>query len=149
MKYTRLNLVADQKTRVIHDDFSEESPYSGSYEYEIDLRIAGLELAGEFELAPHASLFYDDHILVDGPVKAGDWLYLVVARYSDGDTFGETRGYHYLAGAFERKADADSRAAAIEAKTWPTSKFQAPWGGYFARLGSVDVERVQVQPRAR
>lgn len=66
----------------------------------------------------------------------GDKVYLVIVRYSTGDTFGTTFGEWKIIGIFKTETESELVRFDIENGTYKGSK---PWQGYFERLESVDV----------
>ncbi len=140
--YSKLQLIADVETETISDTTVPGERYSGFVEQQESLRIEGVKLVGTLET--NEEHLWDNSVTL-GPadVKVGDDVYLVIVYYSDGGTFGRTLGMHDLCGAFRTKAEARARQALIESKEWPTGS--NPWTGYFARLESVDIEKVEVE----
>ena len=77
-------------------------------------------------------------------VSPGDSMYILVVRYSSGDTFGHSCGHGYAEGAYENKDTAELIAAMIEANTYP-SKGYLPWQGYFESLEGVEIHERTIE----
>lgn len=72
------------------------------------------------------------------PVLTGDKVWLVVARYYDGGTFGGTSGLWQIVEVAASAKDAQDISAGV-------ARRPGPWKGYFASLEDVEIhERVVV-----
>lgn len=69
-----------------------------------------------------------DNIQVPEEYRNADYLFLVVARYSDGNTFGRTNGHYYFCKAFDNIESAKQYNPNIEV---PKENKWCPWNGYF------------------
>lgn len=101
---------------------------------------------------------WSESIVVDIPgVEVGDTLYVVVADYSDGDTFGRYGGYSQVLDAFTDLETAKGLAEASDqsyTEDWRKEykwdfeyngkEYHRSWAGYFEILNSVDVWKVTV-----
>lgn len=101
---------------------------------------------------------WSESIVVDMPgVEAGDTLYIAVADYSDGNTFGRYGGYSQVLDAFTDQETAEGLAKAADEATevdwrkeygWDFEfngkQYHRSWAGYFEILNSVDVWKVTV-----
>ena len=76
-------------------------------------------------------------------------IYFVIARYTDGDTFGHTEGYWHVVGVYTDRAEAKKIKHSIEDGTYtPKGKYSyIPWKGYFSSLESVDVHETTLDQR--
>jgi hypothetical protein len=150
MKYTKLRLVASESREEISDTRTPGEPYSGYCESEIHLNIRGLRHEGMHEAKDGHFSLAPDFVDVPFEVDIGDYLYLVVVRYSDGDTFGQTSGHWTLAGAFKKKKEAQDLRTAILDKEWPPASpkrnatYCIPWDRFFGGLETVEIEEVMV-----
>ena len=84
---------------------------------------------------------YHEEIVHDLPEPQPNGLWVVVARYSDGGTFGSTSGYGSVEGVFNTRAEADARVKEIESGGG-SRKGYTPWNGYFSDLEGVEVHLV-------
>lgn len=66
-------------------------------------------------------------------------VYMVLVRYSDGDTFGQTIGNWYIEGVYLDDKVARRISRQIDSDKYGKSDACLPWQGYFARLESVQV----------
>lgn len=80
----------------------------------------------------HETVEYD----LTTPLPVG--LFVVVAHYYDGGTFGRTCGYGSIEGVFATHEEAQARADAID-KGAPSVRGYTPWTGYFAGLERTEV----------
>lgn len=97
---------------------------------ETDFKSAWLE-------KPHEHFFIDS--IVPEEEITGENVYLVVARYTNGGTFGQTSGYYTVVAAFNENASAS---------TWRQvnyDKYKRQYSGYFDSLDSLDVESVRIE----
>lgn len=77
-------------------------------------------------------------------MRPGDNMYLVVVRYSSGNTFGHSTGHAYVEGVYDTKESANLVAAMIEAESY-SSKGYLPWQGYFESLEGVEIHNITVE----
>lgn len=77
-------------------------------------------------------------------VRPGDSMYLVVVRYSSGDTFGHSSGHAYAEGVYDTKECANLVAAMIEAESYPSVGY-LPWVGFFESLEGVEIHNITVE----
>lgn len=80
-------------------------------------------------------------VTINGQVKSGDEVYIVVARYFDGGTFGRTCGYFSFQFATKSYEKAEAFQESINRGDSPEYK---PWVGYFSGLEDVEIWRVVV-----
>lgn len=66
------------------------------------------------------------------------FVYLVVVRYRDGDTFGHTTGDYHFYSVRATREEVDQDRKYLES-TEHSSELYLPWTGYFARLENVEV----------
>jgi len=96
-------------------------------------------------------------------VNIGDTVYVVIIRYSDGDTFGNDEGQHAVADVFKDEIDALELQNWYEG--WTTTEhmrygggkvvpfqesfkgkeYRIPWAGYFERYESVNIYECKVR----
>ncbi len=82
-------------------------------------------------------------------ISIGDIVYLVIARYKTGDTFGNSFGHAAVMDVCIDVESAKEVAKTIEEsakakKGWRAWQYP-PWGGYFDRLEDVEIHRFAVQ----
>ena len=79
--------------------------------------------------------------------KSGDTAYLVVVKYTTGDTFGYTSGNIDIPAIAKNEEAALKIALDIENKVgeFAEEKYRYPWQGYFEGLESVHVETMKVE----
>jgi len=73
----------------------------------------------------------------DPEEHVGENIYIVVVRYSTGDTFGQTEGEWHLEGAYLDAKEAKEIADSIEDDTYKGDSYH--WKGYFERLEGASV----------
>lgn len=81
---------------------------------------------------------YHEEVEFDLPNPTPVGLFVVVAHYADGGTFGRTCGYGSIEGVYLTHEEAQARADAIVAGA-PSIKGYTPWDGYFASLQETEV----------
>jgi len=84
---------------------------------------------------------WSETIEVDFDPKKLDHLYVVIVRYSSGDTFGTTLGNWHIIGAYKSFKKAEKIRISIDKNKYKGYK---PWEGYFESLEGVTVERLDV-----
>lgn len=101
----------------------------------------GFNVTGVFLESPQRAW---DHrqILSDIELKAGDEAYVVVVRYSTGDTFSHSTGNGKVLGVHPNKLKAQEEVDLIHSGKHPE---HYTWDGYFERLEDVEVYRKMVQ----
>ena len=67
-----------------------------------------------------------------------DFVYVVIVRYSDGDTFSQTNGNWHIEGVYLTKEEAKSVMSTINREKKKGPEYR-PWHGYFASLESVEI----------
>jgi hypothetical protein len=77
---------------------------------------------------------------VDGTLSGKDEAFVVVVRYSTGDTFGTSMGHGTVACICTDGKSAAAAVAAIQNGQVPKGREYAPWQGYFERLEGVHCE---------
>lgn len=114
--------------------------------------------AGEQDSSGWASWGYPE---VDPDVEMGDKVYVVILRYSTGDTFGHDDGEHAVADVFKYKEDALDLKSWFEGWNIPYSigkppkvvpfedefagkTYRIPWAGYFEVFEGVEVYECEV-----
>lgn len=74
----------------------------------------------------------------------GEKIDVVVVRYSDGDTFGQTIGHWNVVGAWPAETnEADNIVKAIEMDKYVGDYL--PWNGYFAHRGNVELHTFRLE----
>jgi hypothetical protein len=84
---------------------------------------------------------YHEEIIHDLPDPKPNGLWVVVARYSDGGTFGSTSGYGSIEGVYDTRKEAQARADELE-KGGSSRKGYTPWTGYFSDFEGVEIHLV-------
>ena len=85
--------------------------------------------------------FFNDRLKVHPDVLAARDLFLVIARYTDGDSYQTTRGYHRFIAVEVQESDARAWQALIKKhRDDPGPDF--PWGHTFSHLEDVEVIRL-------
>lgn len=97
---------------------------------------------------------------VSKEVFEADEVFLVIVRFSDGGTFGRTRGYYNVQGAFLTENEALQFAESIENGTYVKEVKQAreksrfgsydiyiPWVGYFSSLEGVEIHCFRIRDK--
>ena len=69
---------------------------------------------------------------------ARDKVYVVVARYGDGDTFSHSNGNIHIGGVFGTYDAAKREIEALKSKE--KGDYSVPWNGYFNSLDTLEVE---------
>lgn len=86
-----------------------------------------------------ASTWCVETMSCEGKVEPGDVLYLIVVRYSSGDTFGHGTGYYH----FEKITKSAEEAVALRKSIEEgTHKGYKPWDGYFESLERVEMHKL-------
>ena len=95
------------------------------------------EMTGLFYGEPADEAIWVETIEVDFDPKKflGKVLYVVIVRYSDGDTFGTTDGHWKVIGAYKTSKEASEIAKQIDTGKFPGTYHC--WEGHFARLTDV------------
>lgn len=91
----------------------------------------------------------------DVTVKPGDELTFVIARYSDGDTFGSSSGHHSIIGVYpaeDPRIDSKVKWARTPKETLDKKTINKrhtynyrEWDGYFNHLEGVEVNTFTIQ----
>lgn len=121
------------------------------------LEINGYHAAVVDTKADEKSYYWNDSIVAEIDDDS-DEVYVVVVRYSTGDTFGHDDGQVYLADAFDDEQDAydlrdefkkhdhsyDRRAVVPFNFEYRGKSYDIPWAGYFENLEGIHVETVKI-----
>lgn len=97
----------------------------------------------------------DENFLTKDDFVAGDTIYLVIAVWSTGDSFGHDEGAcSEVFGAFKTNAEAEDFARVLASKEKITVEgsyysLYRPWDGYFEHLNSIEVYPFVVQKARR
>lgn len=134
-----LYLAYEEHNTVISDTYGEDGPYSGYTEEQREVTFKNLFL----KRPPH--IWRIEEIVIDEPVQVGTPVVLVVPRWTDGGTFGQTHGYWQVEGVFTDLNKASELAESIRNRSYKKERDYLPWTGYFAGLDNVDVEVMTVQ----
>jgi len=70
----------------------------------------------------------------------GKSVYVIVVRYSTGDTFGHSTGEWFVEGVYNDVDETKKVSDSINKGTYGSGKYQ-PWQGYFERLQDVEVHK--------
>lgn len=76
----------------------------------------------------------------DFDVKKGDTVYVVVVKYSTGNTFGSSYGNGYIEGVYQYKGQASKVMEDIYGNRYNKLGKYPPWIGYFESLEEVLIE---------
>lgn len=87
---------------------------------------------------------YHETLEIELPSPLPQGLWTVVARYSDGDTFGSSVGHGSIEGVFLTEDEALARAQEIQ-NGGKSIYGYTRWDGYFAGLEGVDVKLVPLR----
>lgn len=87
---------------------------------------------------------YHENLEIDLPEPMPMGLWTVVARYSDGDTFGSSSGHGSIEGVFLTEEEAKTRAKEIK-DGGKSIRGYSPWTGYFSDLEGVDINLVPLR----
>jgi hypothetical protein len=98
---------------------------------------------------PRNGVFCDSYE-IDPKLLKNDELYLAVAYYYDGNTFGRTYGYWSVQGVFATSKEAEEKLAqdisdGESAAAKHNYKDYKPWNGYFSGLMHTDVVSLRVE----
>lgn len=93
-------------------------------------------------------------VVFDCDAAEGDTVFVVVADYTSGSTFGTSAGYFHILTVTKSYEEAVELARAAEAVTQSQFEFEhngikyhVPWTGYFERLQEVRVWDCFLRPR--
>lgn len=93
-------------------------------------------------LSTAQAAFFSDRLQVDPKVLLVDEVFLVTVRYSDGDSYKTTRGYHKFMGAFATLAEAEALSNDIKAKEDGPSDRDRPWqSSWCCHLSEVEITK--------
>lgn len=88
----------------------------------------------------------------ESDAEVGDKVYVVIAKYSTGDTFGHDGGQIDVMNVFKERYEADSLIAYLQSKKGNTysckfggKDYYIPWNGYFETLEDLFIEECVVQ----
>jgi hypothetical protein len=106
----------------------------------------GFKMYGVFKNLPKCSY---RSALFDSELEPGNKAYVVVVRYSDGDTFSSSSGHAHIAGVFSSLKEAEKLKKEIkdQDEELPRQYDNNPWTGYFNSLEEVRIERIEVEER--
>lgn len=79
---------------------------------------------------------------VHGEFNINDPAFMIVVRYTTGDTFGRTCGYWHIEGVYTSRDFAEAIKRTIENGTYNGYN---PWVGYFERLENVEIHAMVVE----
>lgn len=119
----------------------DDEPYSEREDEVIDITWLGVTLDKD------SSGFLREELKCGDRVKVGDKVYVVIVRYSDGDTFGTTSGcFHIMEGRVykDRRLAEDQLRMANESRTRADLNMWYPWHGYFAQFESAEIHEFVV-----
>lgn len=124
--------------RNISDTSGGGGPFSGYIECENFFNITGAYMSNPSAVTP----YYDrvEKIFWQLPIK----VFVILVRYSDGNTFGNTSGYGKIVAAAEYMYEAKEIRDKILKKEWHGYNV---WEGYFARLEKVEIKELVVHKR--
>jgi len=104
--------------------------YRGTSIYNFELR--------EIRIAPFPMSITKE---VPFDVVRGQTVYIVLARYSTGDSFGNSEGHGCIVGIYKNEKDAQAIIDSVSDETYyeKVEKYP-PWKGYFESLQDIFVE---------
>ncbi len=84
---------------------------------------------------------------IDSPFnpREGQIVYLIIVKYTDGNTFGTRYGNICFQGVYKYSSDAEKVKEAIQSNTY-TGEDKYRWTGYFQRLEEVYIIATEVRP---
>jgi hypothetical protein len=144
-----------EKHVTINDTYGEDGPYTGFSEEEIEFHPEYLK-SKEPEKDAHWNFRTVQKLECECEFDPKDCkkLYLVVVRYTDGGTFGSTKGYWTVKGIFKDDDSAHAFKKLVEDGKCPKRTYEShdgsieemhhEWEGYFASLDGVEVHRLEV-----
>lgn len=86
---------------------------------------------------------YTEKVSVPFEAIINQQIWLVVVRYTDGDTFGFIRGMWHIVGVYADEESATKEANSILDGSY--SNEYKPWEGYFASFEGVNIYPMQVK----
>ena len=105
-----------------------------------------LEIFGIFRTDPDT--LYQERMDVLQEVFDAETVYLVVARYEDGDTFGHSFGHSHFCGIFASAQEAKNRRDELsKPKKGKADSYCHPWNGYFASLEGFEIHEFPVHDK--
>jgi hypothetical protein len=129
----------------IQDDFNRDD-WSGYSEYQKEFHPISLHRSQPAE-------WYYEKLELNFDPKEVNKVWIVVARYTDGGTFGCTHGYWKVKAVCKTDDEAYAIKKQIENGTFPKPKYawrgkdhegMHEWEGYFAALDDVEVHRMEI-----
>lgn len=102
----------DYTTIVEEREQNGESEWDYSWRTEYDFNLVSAKIY--YEDSHRAFSNYDTDVIVNYAGEAGDEVFVVVMRYTDGDSFGTSTGHADVIGTFTSAAKAAEQAALIE-----------------------------------
>ncbi len=81
-------------------------------------------------------------VITDSELRAGDEVFVIVVRYSTGDTFSHSTGNGTIVAVHPDKSGAQKEVDLIHSEKHPS---HYTWGGYFETLEEIEVHKKVVQ----
>lgn len=125
----------EEVSSVISDTQGEDGPYSGFREDVYDYSI------GSVKINKPKSYQYEEMILQTNDTVLPSTVYVVIVRYSTGDTFSHSSGRGTIEGVYETEGEANKIKNAINTDQY---KGYASWKGYFESLEDCYVEAFEI-----
>jgi len=95
-----------------------------------------------------------ERIEIDFKPEKGTDVFLVVVRYTDGDTFGTSYGNWHIECVFQKRKEAKELKEKIEkeekeyednGRKWSKDDVYRPWRGYFERMEYVEIYNLDIE----
>ena len=96
---------------------------------------------------PGTGSFFTEHTsleVTDKVYDCEDYVYLVIVRYSDGNTFGTTYGHWDVYLVTTDQKEAADMGESIRNNTLPKGA-RKPWDGYFSSLEDVEIHAFKLK----
>ena len=144
---TRTEIYVDYTSRDGYRSEGDASKYEHEWSASRDLHVKNAWLSRD-----GLSSWQCETMQCEGKVQAGDTLYVIVVRYSDGDTFGQSTGNYHFELATKDANKAVEVKNAIVAGTYKRERPEdvdhwydyLEWTGYFNSLEDVELHKMVV-----
>jgi hypothetical protein len=131
-----------KKTYPIYIYYKEYTTGGGAREGEEDEEWPNLEdeytefSIDNISLIRFSDIWRKEEILLDWEPKNGQTVYVLVVRYSSGNTFGNSFGNFHFVGVFKTEQEVLDHQKLINSSNYEGYK---PWVGYFERLEHYEI----------
>lgn len=142
------------RIETFHRQYEEEGVQYGSWSESLDM---GVVSAHKIDSAEQAKTLgrHGDIITLNQPIEEGQSIFVLVMRYTTGDSFGSSSGNLEIIWADPRKEVVEAMEEHIEkhpeASSWllpfedGVIQLNNPSSGYFERMESVSMEELVIQ----